>query len=294
MRNVVFYVMTSKGLEALREACEVGSAHIDYVVVASDSNVENDFSEDIRTLARQYNIKFYERGLEPALDPEIYVLAVSWRWMINHPESKLIIFHDSLLPKYRGFAPLVNMLINGESKIGVTAIFGAAEYDRGEVLGQSSVNIEYPIKISEAIDLNLDNFRCLVRDIISRIVAGTELIGVPQEAAEATYSIWRDKEDYRIDWTKSAQEIKRFVDALGYPYIGAFCFAGDDCVRILEVEIVDDVYCELRHIGKVLFVDNGEPTVICGRGLVRITEAKLCGEGDVSYLPLKKFRTRFS
>lgn len=292
MSNIVFYVMSLKGLEALRQACEVSVESIRYVVVGTDSNVEKDFSDDIIALARDMNLKHYLRGSEPPLKPNVYVFAISWRWMISHPEKKLIIFHDSLLPKYRGFSPLVNMLINGENHIGVSAIFGAEQYDRGDILGQRSVAIEYPIKISEAIQLNILNFRYLVGDIISKIVAGVELKGSPQNDEVATYSIWRDDQDYRIDWTKSAHEISRFVDAVGFPYLGAETCAGGTSLRVLEVEVVDDLYCELRHAGKVMFVDSGMPTVICGRGLLRITKAQVCGPNGESFLPLEKFRLR--
>jgi methionyl-tRNA formyltransferase len=48
-------------------------------------------------------------------------IAISWRWMLK--VSNLIVIHDSLLPKYRGFSPLVNMLINGEDTLGVTVLF---------------------------------------------------------------------------------------------------------------------------------------------------------------------------
>ena len=78
-------------------------------------------------------------------------MAVSWRWMIKHPKNKLIVFHDSILPKYRGFAPLVNMLINGEKEIGVSAIFGADEYD-SEIISEKTT-ISYPIKIQKPFRL---------------------------------------------------------------------------------------------------------------------------------------------
>ena len=293
MGKIVFYIMTVKGLEALRHACDTSSESIRYVVVGRDVNVKNDFSNAITELAYQYGIPCFYRGEEPSVDPRDYILAISWRWMIEHPERKLIIFHDSLLPKYRGFAPLVNMLINGENQIGVSAIFGAKEYDRGDIIGQRSSAISYPITISEAIEINLQNFKVLIRDVVEKISHGVDLIGTAQSEADATYSIWRDEEDYRINWSNSAKEIKRFIDAVGFPYLGASCLVNGSQVRILQAEVVDDLYCELRHVGKVLFVDSGMPTVICGKGLLRITEAMVSGDEEISFLPMAKFRSRF-
>ena len=85
----------------------------------------------------------------PAVD---YQLAIGWRWLISGTEN-LIVLHDSLLPKYRGFAPLVNSLINGEQEIGVTAIWAGPEFDAGEIIFQEKAGICYPIKIQEAIEI---------------------------------------------------------------------------------------------------------------------------------------------
>jgi methionyl-tRNA formyltransferase len=53
--------------------------------------------------------------------------------------------HDSLLPKYRGFAPLPNALINGEREVGVTALFASEEYDMGDIVCQRRLAVEYPM-----------------------------------------------------------------------------------------------------------------------------------------------------
>ncbi len=294
MKKVVFYVMTEKGFEVLRKAIEENPSIIDFVVIGTDSNVKNDFSEAIIELARKSNVDFFIRGEEPVVDKDKYVIAISWRWMINHPISKLVVFHDSILPKYRGFAPLVNMLINGERQIGVSAIFGATEYDKGDLIAQKISNIEYPITISEAIDLNNGNFIELVEKIVHKISNDEHLIGVPQKEGDASYSIWRDDDDYEIDWSKSSVEIKRLIDAVGYPYLGArTSTTKGEKIRVLKAEVVEDVQCELRHFGKVIFVNDGLPTVICGNGLLRITEAYYFDDDGKSYLPMKSFRIKF-
>ena len=294
MKKVVFCVMTEKGFEVLKKTIELNPYIIDFVVVGKDSNVKNDFSEAIIELAKGSKVDFYLRGAEPSVDSDKYIIAISWRWMINHPISKLIIFHDSILPKYRGFAPLVNMLINGETKIGVSAIFGAIEYDRGDLIAQKSSNIDYPITISEAIDLNNRNFIELVKEIFLKISNDEDLVGVPQNESEASYSIWRDDGDYEIDWNKPSDEIKRLIDAVGYPYLGArTSTTSGEKVRVMRAEVVEDVQCELRHVGKVIFNNDGHPTVICGKGLLRINEAYYVDDEDKSYLPVKSYRVRF-
>lgn len=295
MKKIILFVMTKKGFEVLKHIIKIRSNIIDFVVIGSDSRVEDDYSKQIIELARNSNIKFFMRNEEPPVDNNKYIFSISWRWMINHPMDKLVIFHDSLLPKYRGFAPLVNMLINGETQIGVSAIFGASEYDRGNMISQQSLKIEYPITISEAIELNNQNYVALVEELILKILNKDRLHGVPQNENEATYSIWRGDYDYRIDWNKSSEEIKRFIDALGYPYLGALTSTSQgEEIRIFEADVVDDVYCELRHAGKVIFVNDGLPTVICGKGLLRINKAQYSCSDKEAFLPLKSFRTEFA
>lgn len=295
MRRVILFLMTEKGLEVLREAVSTNKDLIEAVVIGTDKNVVNDFSEEIREFAQSQGVPFFERNQFKYAHEQCYALAVSWRWMIEHPEDKLVVFHDSLLPKYRGFAPLVNMLINGENRIGVTALFGSSQYDRGDILLQQSTPIKYPLKINNAINLINHNYRELVRKIFKILEGEGKLVAEAQDESQATYSIWRDSLDYYIDWQQSASQIKRFIDAVGYPYDGAKSKTnlGFD-VKITEVEIVPDINCEIRHVGKVVFVEDGMPVIICGEGLLRIKEAyEKVDNGDKSLLPLKSFRVRF-
>lgn len=293
-QKIVLKLMTEKGYEVLEEALAYKDL-ISFVVIGRDSTVHNDYSREIARSCEENSVSYYFRGDAPKIDPGSYVLAVSWRWMISHPEKKLIIFHDSILPKYRGFAPLINMLVNGETEIGVTAIFGASEYDRGDIIAQEKTTINYPIKIYDAIKINNSNYRKLISKIIKNIKFNELIISHKQIENEASYSIWRDLYDYYIDWSKGAEEIKRLVDAVGFPYLGARSKVyNDDDIIIEEAVTVEDVECVPRHVGKVIFVDNGFPVVVCGQGLLKITKAKYDkGDTDTGFLPLKKHRTRF-
>ncbi len=220
------------------------------------------------------------------------MLAVSWRWLI-HLKTTSIILHDSLLPKYRGFSPLVSALINGERTIGVTALFASEGYDCGDIIAQSKSTVRYPIKIQNAIRLLSQNYKELAIEIIKKIAEGEVLKGIKQKECEASYSLWRDEEDYRINWEESSEQIKRKVDALGYPYKGALCFVGGKKARIIEALFVDDVHIENRMPGKVIFVRRHQPVVVCGKGLLKITDI-VDAETNISLLPLSKFRIRFN
>lgn len=292
---IVFYVMSSKGFSVLNAVLPRYAKYVKRIITCEDKAVLEDYTKDIRELASDYNIPCFFRGGEPKNEVSDYIFSISWRWLIDHHENRLIVFHDSLLPRYRGFAPLVNMLINKEDKIGVTAIFGAKGYDEGAIIAQASTRVTYPIKIIEAINLNMSNFERLALELVDKIAAGDNLVGSEQKESEATYSIWRDEQDYRIDWSCSASDIRAFVDAVGYPYLGAKTKIDDETwVTVHDVEEVEDRACELRHLGKVIYIENGMPVVICGEGLIKIKSAVVTGSNQhQSLLPLNKFRVRF-
>lgn len=269
--NVGFFLMGKKGFYVLGKFIETLSASkVAYVVSARDPNIENDFYSEIRSLCSKNNIVLYDRK-ETFFHDADYTFAIGWKWLLD--ESNLIVLHDSLLPKYRGFAPLVNMLVNGEKRIGVTALKASNEYDKGDIISQKSVEISYPLKIKEAIDLILPLYSDLVVGISNEIISGKRLSLTTQNEEDASYSLWRNFYDYRINWTHNAEKIERFIDAVGDPYAGAHTYLNNEEVVILEATSVDDVVVEDReeHVGKVIFVVEGLPIVVCGKGLLQIT-----------------------
>lgn len=291
MATFGFFLMTEKGLRVLQSMIDtMGSGRIAYVVGAADKNLTRDYKDEIETLSRQNGIAYFDRQ-DPFRPDAEYHFAVSWRWMI-HGAANLIVLHDSLLPKYRGFAPLPTALANGEPFIGVTALFASDEYDRGDILDQRNLAVSYPLKIQTAISRLSAEYATLVVDVCRRICAGVRLVGTPQNEAEATYSLWRDEDDYRIEWSLDADRIKRFIDSVGDPYKGASSFIRERKVRVLDATVEADIQIEARHPGKVVFVRQGSPVVVCGRGLLRITDLRDDATGQ-TLLPLQEFRVRF-
>jgi methionyl-tRNA formyltransferase len=94
------------------------------------------------------------------------------------------------------------------------------------------------------------------------------------ERGLATYSLWRDEEDYRIHWSTDAARIKRLIDSVGTPYKGASALMETRRVRILDAAVEPDIQVEDRKPRKVVFLREGSPIVICGRGLLRITDMR--------------------
>jgi methionyl-tRNA formyltransferase len=288
--TLALFLMTEKGHAALQAIVSgVPPGAVGMVVGSRDANVHDDHYEDIQGICKQAGIAFFDRASVPAITAE-YALAISWRWMIKGVPN-LITLHDSLLPKYRGFAPLPNSLINGETEIGVSALFASDDYDTGDVICQKRVPIRYPIKVQEAIQSIIPLYVAIAGEICSSLAAGGRLPRYRQDESQASYSLWRDDLDYAIDWSWDADRVKRFIDAVGYPYLGAKTLLNQAPVTVLDAVVEADVRIENRTAGKVIFVRDGQPVVVCGRGLLRITHMT-AADGD-PLLPLKKFRSRF-
>jgi len=291
--QISLYLMTYKGLRTLQSLIDHGlSKVVSYVVIGTDKNTLNDYSLEMKNICRENNIVFFSKSDKVPFETN-YIITVSWRWLINDANSRLIIFHESLLPKYRGFAPLVNQLINKEKFIGLSAIFGEKDYDTGDIIAQEKLEINYPIKVNNAIHLLADLYEKLVIKICNEIVNRGRISNTyPQLKENVSYSLWRDEDDYAIDWTKSADYINRFIDAVGFPYKGASTKIESQLIRIVTSNVLPDVIIENRDPGKIIFFKDNKPVVVCGEGLLQLEEAYY-DESEESIFPLPKFRIKF-
>jgi len=283
---VNLYVLGKKGLIALSKLDMLYRKNIESVIIGSDKNVDNDFSSEIIKVCQDFklNYKFQNHISEYTAK---YSIAIGWRWLIND-DSNLIVFHDSILPRYRGFNPLVTALINGDSEIGVTALKGSKEYDKGEIIEQKIIPVTYPLKIEKAIDIISIQYANLLNSIFNKLLTGN-LKSYPQDSSKVSYSLWRDEDDYKIDWPLDALKIKRFIDAVGFPYKGAYTICNGEKLIVKNAEIVTDVNISNRVPGKVIFKENNSYTIVCGTGLLKI---KSFHDSNNMEVKLNKFRLR--
>lgn len=282
--------MTEKCYAVLSVLLDRHPGIVETVVVSRDAGIAKDYHEEIIDLCLRHGIRVHDRTESYAIRTK-YAVAISWRWLITLDAARLIVFHDSILPRYRGFNPLPTALINGDTEIGVTALYATEEYDRGAIIAQSTSRISYPMRIKEAIEIITKNYQDLAIQVGDTIAKGIEPYATPQNEADASYSLWRDEEDYFLDWSAAASYIKRFVDAVGYPYHGAAAIMGGKNVRILDATVIDDVHVANRTPGKVIFMRDSKPVVVCGQGLLKIDT--IVDDAGRSLLPLHGFRIRF-
>lgn len=172
-------------------------------------------------------VEYFQRLAPDAVVIIAYGQIISQR-LIDIPRLGWINLHASLLPKYRGAAPINWVIVNGESRTGLTTMQIDAGLDTGAVLlrceteiGQHETAPELTARLSEAgAPLIADTLRKLDR---------SEITPAPQDNSEATYAPPLKKEDGRIDWSQSARQIYNRIRGLD-PWPGAFTtFRGKSC-----------------------------------------------------------------
>jgi len=254
-------------------------------IVSYQQNTSISQFDKIKKLSDNFKIPFYtRRDFSDALMNNVDVVFVAgWQFLISGHAEKLIVFHDSLLPKYRGFSPTVAALISGEKTIGVTALRPTAVVDAGPILAQMSIKIGYPAKIKDVYEKLSKLYAEIALKLISECPDG-----VSQDESSATYSLWRDSKDYIIDWSWDSSRVARFVDALGYPYDGARTKLASEEITIVDVLPVPDLPFVERWPGKVWSLEGGNPTIVCGKGMLKILRALDAHGNQVRFQKLRE------
>lgn len=286
-RRIAVCAVGLKGATFLEGLLKRGVS-IDLVATYRQADDRSRGFERMRELAAHHLIEMLETR-RPVLQPGDLVLLVGWQQLLATVTPTTVVFHDSLLPRYRGFAPTVTALINGDREIGVTALTPTNTVDAGPVIAQRAIPLSYPVKIQSALERQAGLMIDIATDIVTQW-KNDGLMSKPQPEHGATYSVWRDDADFEIDWTDTADEIERFVNAVGHPYAGArTTVGGTETIRISDVTALPDLHFEIRDVGKIWSLENGRATVICGAGMLRIER---CYREDGSAFLFQRLRAR--
>ena len=198
------------------------------------------------------------------------------------PRRGFINLHASLLPKYRGAAPVNWALIHGEATSGVTLIRMSPRMDAGPILAQREVAVGEDETAGELAErLAVIGAEVLVA-VVDRLAAGEDVPGRPQAEASASSAPKLTKENGRMDWSLSAAEIRNRVRGLT-PWPGAYselkCEGRLHRVTLLQVEaLAESEPAPAREPGMVVRADDAEGVVVrAGVGLVRINRLKPAG-----------------
>lgn len=192
--------------------------------------------------------------------------------VLDAPRRGCINVHASLLPRWRGAAPIQRAILAGDEITGVTIMQMEAGLDTGPML----VRAELPIGERNAGDLTEDLAQLGAGLIIDYLADPLSCPPEPQPAAGVTYAAKINKSEARIDWSQAADQVVRQVRAFA-PAPGAWFEVAGERVKLLSAALIDG--CATASAGTVL---DGELTIACGSGAIRPLLVQRAGRGAMT------------
>ena len=218
-----------------------------------------------------------------ALAPDVIVVVAYGKilppYVLKYPKYGCVNVHGSLLPAYRGAAPMQRAIMDGHSETGITTMLMNEGLDTGDMLLTVRVPIAENDNFEDIHDKLGEAGAALLLDTLKGLLAGT-VTPLPQDNSLATYAAKIEKKDCLIDFSKSAQTVHNTVRGLS-PIPLAFTHTPDGkLLKLIEGRLVR-AEGALAAPGTVLSLD-GEIVVACGEGSVAFTRVLPEGKGRMS------------
>jgi methionyl-tRNA formyltransferase len=220
-----------------------------------------------------------------AFDPDLFVVVaygeIIKQSLLDLPHKGCINIHASLLPRYRGAAPMQRCLMDGAVETGITIIEMTAQMDAGDILASQSIPVPPDMTLGE-----LDDQLCLLgSDLVLRVLREIEsgtATKVPQNHQLATFAPKITPQEERIDWSKPAPALHNQIRALS-PFPGAWC-------QVLLGGQIKRLKVKRSHVEPHLSGPPGTPLqftpeaclIACGEGALRLLEVQLEGKKAMS------------
>lgn len=209
--------------------------------------------------------------------PDIIVVAAYGKilpnYVIDYPKYGCINIHASLLPKYRGAAPIQHSILNGDEKTGISIMQMDYGLDTGDIL----LVAETPIKKYETSGELFDRLALIGGEsvlVALDIIEDGKAVRVPQ-GSDFTYASMINKQMGRIDWAKSAGEISCLICAMN-PWPMAYTEYKGETMKIIEAVIVDEKYS--GECGEVIGYQKGKGLLVkCADTAVAVTKVQFTG-----------------
>jgi len=283
-RWVVFAYHTF-GARALG-ALLAGHGEVAAVVTHPEDPAEGDWFESVAEIARIHRIPcltpptpnesmIVERlgDLAPDLVLSVWYRRLLGPELLALPRVAALNLHGSLLPAYRGRAPLNWVLVNGERRTGVTLHHMTLDADAGDIVAQQPIDIEpddtavtlYDRMVKVGVELLLQWYPAVLAGTAPRI---------PQDHARATLMPRRRPEDGRIEWAWPARRISNMIRAVAYPFPGAFVGDGPDRLRLWAGSVLEDSSNGAAPGTVVEIVPSRGIAVTTGEGMLLLTRVQ--------------------
>ena len=259
------------------------------------------FASPVKQIALDYGIEVLqpERVSTPEFCSEIHrrgpdlVIVTAFgqilkKEFLDIPQWGVINIHASLLPKYRGAAPIHCAILNDEDKTGLTAMKMDTGLDTGPILLQEELSIAPDETAGQLHDRLADlSGRFMIQCM--NALEDDRLVETPQDEKSATYASKIDKQMSRVNWDQSAEQISAFIRALD-PWPGAFTTCKNKKIKLFSSQVKDEDSDGGGIPGRVKGVTEGSLKVEAGRGIVQIRELQAPGK---KRLPAEDFLRGF-
>ncbi len=218
------------------------------------------------------------KGLQSELFVVVAYGQILPKSLLKFPKHGAVNVHASLLPKFRGAAPIPWVILKGERVTGVTTMMMDEGMDTGDILLQTEISMSDE-ETSETLHDQLGLLGAqLLSETVRRMKAGN-IHPIPQDHSKATYAPPLKKEDGQIDWSKEAKEIDRQVRALN-PWPGAFTVWNGQLLKIYKGEVREEI--SKRETGIVSWVGSDFIELGTGKDSFLIKEVQLEGKRRMS------------
>lgn len=279
IERVIFIGSKDLGLSILEAIYKIAPDKLRCIITIDDSKDTRcslaSFKRFAQKTGKEILVLDKHLQLKSAIDerkPDLCVVS-GWYWILKEDLLKkvpagFVGLHPSMLPKYRGGAPLIWPIINGEKESGISLFYFDKGIDDGDVIAQE----KFGIGADETIADLLEKVKFLAVKVFEKnypLLLDEKAPRTRQNHEEASVYSMRKPEDGRIDWNKPAREIHNAVRAQTHPYPGAFCFTPDGGkMHIWKSRIFDAKIPSLP--GKVIEVKDNLLIVGCAGGAVGI------------------------
>jgi methionyl-tRNA formyltransferase len=213
------------------------------------------------------------------MEPDLLITAAYGQYvptkLLKAPKYRAINVHASLLPKYRGAAPIHYAVLEGEDVTGITIMYMEKVMDAGNIIAQREIPITAKDDTGTLFEKLSTLGRDLLMDTLPDIFSG-ENASIEQDEAKVSFSPMITKEQEKIDWHKTASEISNLVRALR-PAPGAYTLIDGDRFKIWDTEVLDQETS--KKPGTIVKLNKGELYVACGdHTLLSLKEVQPAGK----------------